>query len=152
MRVIEPFATSLRRGTPLVWATGAGDDLNAMLGWGEAFRVTAVGPDRFTELDAAFSAWVATQPPTTNPIAFATVAFADESAAQSVLIVPALLGRWTAGVLTVSTVTGAAAALPEPTDPCEFEELELLPGQLTRQRYRDAVSAAIDAFLTQQLC
>ena len=34
MRVIEPFATSLRRGTPLVWATGAGDGLAAITGAG----------------------------------------------------------------------------------------------------------------------
>lgn len=153
MRVTEPFATSVRRGTPLVWATGAGDDLTALLGWGEAFRATAQGPARFAELDAAFSAWAATLPPGSNPVAFATAAFADDSAATSVLIVPALLGRWAHGVLSVTEnpsprrtklEPSAHGVLPEPTEPCEFEELDLLPGQLTRQRYRDAVAAAVD--------
>lgn len=143
MRVTEPFATSLRRGLPLVWATGAGSNLTALLGWGEAFRATAQGPDRFTELDAAFSAWAATRPAGENPVAFGTVAFDDHSAAESVLIVPALVGRWANGVL-VAEPQGAGAVLPDPTEPCEFEELDLLPGRLTRQSYRNAVAAAIE--------
>ncbi len=147
MRVTEPFATSLRRGVPLVWATGAGPDLTAVLGWGEAFRATAQGSDRFTELDAAFSAWASTQPAGSKPLAFATVAFADDSAAESVLVVPALVGRWAGGILTVT----GAGDLPEPTEPCEFEELDLLPGQLTRQRYRDAVAAAVERIRTGEV-
>lgn len=163
MRVTEPFATSLRRGVPLVWATGSGDDLTAMLGWGEAFRATAQGPDRFAELDAAFSAWLADQgllPGGTKPVAFATVAFDDHSAATSVLVVPELLGRWSRGELVVTRQaepveartaelveapsTSSGIDLPEPSEPGEFEELELLPGQLTRQRYRHAVGAALE--------
>ena len=144
MRVIEPFATSLRRGTPLVWATGAGDGLAATLGWGEAFRAVSTGPDRFAELDAAFDRWAATRPPGSNPVAFTTVAFADDSAATSVLVVPALLGRWSHGTLEVTRQGDTPEALPEPTDPPEFEELELLPGRLTRQRYRNAVATAVE--------
>lgn len=144
MRVIEPFATSLRRGTPLVWATGAGDGLAATLGWGEAFRAVSTGPDRFAELDAAFDRWAATRPPGSNPVAFTTVAFADDSAATSVLVVPALLGRWSHGTLEVTRQGDTPEALPEPTDPSEFEELELLPGRLTRQRYRNAVATAVE--------
>ena len=144
MRVIEPFATSLRRGTPLVWATGAGDGLAATLGWGEAFRAVSTGPDRFAELDAAFDRWAATRPPGSNPVAFTTVAFADDSAATSVLVVPALLGRWSHGTLEVTRQGDTPESLPEPTDPPEFEELELLPGRLTRQRYRNAVATAVE--------
>ncbi len=144
-RVEEPFATSLRRGLPLVWATGAGDDLTAMLGWGEAFRATARGLDRFGALDDAFTRWVAGLPEGSNPVAWATVAFADDSSAESVLVVPALLGRWSGGVLTVTANgTPASTSLPTPSEPVEFEELELLPGSLTRQRYRNAVAAAVN--------
>lgn len=141
----EPFATSLRRGLPLVWATGSGADLTAMLGWGESFRATARGMDRFGSLDEAFNRWAATLEPGANPVAFATCSFADDSSAESVLIVPALLGRWSGGVLTV-TPNGVPtrAVLPRPTEPREFEELELLPGTLTRQRYRQAVQAAVN--------
>ncbi|MDO5534556.1 MAG: isochorismate synthase [Propionibacteriaceae bacterium] len=140
----EPFATSAQRGVPLVWASGEGDTLTALLGWGEAFRATARGTDRFGVLDDAFTAWVATLPPDANPIAFATVAFANDSWAESVLIVPALVGRWADGVLTVTpNAPGGRPHLPAAQDPAEFEELELLPGQLTRQRYRQAVSAAV---------
>ena len=143
--VQEPFATSLRRGLPLVWVTGAGEDLTAMLGWGEAFRASARSINRFHLLDRAFSEWAATLPAGANPVAFATCAFADDSSAESVLIVPALLGRWSGGVLTVApNGVPTDARLPRPSEPHEFEELELLPGTLTRQRYRQAVQAALN--------
>ena len=145
LQVQEPFATSLRRGLPLVWATGSGDDLTATLGWGEAFRATARGLDRFGTLDDAFTRWAARQGPDANPVAFATLTFAHDSSDESVLIVPELVGRWAGGVLTVASQVAepVEARLPRPSEPGEFEELELLPGTLTRQRYRQAVAAAV---------
>ncbi|MFP5416771.1 MAG: isochorismate synthase MenF [Actinomycetes bacterium] len=133
--LVEPFATSVRRGVPLVWATGADADLTALLGWGERFRATASGPHRFAELDAAFRAFAAGRADTA--VAFVTVAFADDSTAPSVLVVPEVLGRWSGGVLH------ADGPLPRPTDPCEFEELDLRPGYLTREAFRRAVAAAV---------
>lgn len=134
--IVEPLSTSLRRGKPLVWATGAGPEQAAILGWGERFRAEASGPDRFTELDAAFTAFAAEQPD--NPVAFATVAFDEHSAAASVLVVPEVLGRWADGALD------ADGPVPEASEAVEFQEVDLEPGQLTRQNFRRAVARAVE--------
>ncbi|QIK71638.1 hypothetical protein G7070_04335 [Propioniciclava coleopterorum] len=148
----EPLEDSLSRGLPLVWATGAGRGRRALLGWGEAFRATAQGPDRFAELDAAFAAHAASPDAGDTPVAFVTAAFADDSASASVLIVPALLGRWADGVLTVTPNTDAAPGmLPPLGERAEFEELDLRPGTLSRQGFRQAVAAAVERLADGEL-
>ncbi len=147
-RLAEPFATSVRRGNPLLWATGSDADRTALLGWGERFRATARGPLRFARLAAAFEDFLVTLPTdkTAPPVrAFISATFAADSLSESILIVPALLGSWRDGTLTV-TPNGSgplAVSLPEPSEPYEFSELELVPGSLTRERFRRAVAAAV---------
>ncbi len=140
--VAESFSTSLRRGRPLLWATGEGDGLTALLGWGERLRVDAFGPDRFATLASAFADFVAGQPdvdPRTL-VAFVTVTFSEDSEAASTLIVPRTLGRWSSGVLSLD----ADAVVPEPSAPLDdFEEMDLDRGTLTRQGFRGAVAEAI---------
>jgi len=139
-RVVEPFAASVRRGVPLVWATGSDAGLRATLGWGERFRATARGPRRFTELAAAFRAHVAGRDPAgPPPLAFVTVAFADDSAASSVLVVPEVVGTWASGALTLPD----GARVPQPSEPREFEEVEVNHGRLSREAYRRAVTSAV---------
>lgn len=148
--ISEPLADSLRRGLPLVWARGAGPQRRALLGWGEAFRATAAGPDRFSKLQDAFASFAASQ--ANNPVAFVTAAFADDSASDSVLIVPALLGRWDGGVLTVTPNASTADLIPPPHGgAAEFEELEVRPGSLSRQGYRQAVAAAVNRLAEGEL-
>ncbi len=148
--VAEPLEDSLRRGVPLVWATGADAERRALLGWGEAARFTAHGAQRFTDLDAGFTTFLArtsraiVSGGVTAPVAFVTTSFADDSATASVLIVPALLGVWQDGVLTVvANAPDTSAALPPVSAPAEFEELDLRPGTLTREGFRCAVAAAV---------
>lgn len=69
--------------------------------------------------------------------AFVTIAFADDSIAESVLIVPEICGEWHEGVLTVSGL------VPEPAPPGVTDELDLLPGTLTRAGFRHAVENAL---------
>lgn len=143
-QIAEPLEDSISRGTPLVWATGEGEQRRALLGWGEAFRATAQGPDRFAVLDAAFAAFAARAPSGVAPIAFVTAAFADDSRSTSVLIVPALIGRWAAGLLHVlPTTEQPATALAAISERGEFNEVDLRPGTLSRQGYRQAVAAAV---------
>lgn len=132
----EPLATSLRRGTPLVWVNPRNGEggRRALLGWGERFRVETHGPGRFAELEAAFADYAVDHP---DAHAFVSVTFSPDSATSSVLIVPETLGRWEDGVLTLD---GQA---PEPRPECTLEELDLLPGDLTREGYRRAVAAAL---------
>lgn len=138
--VVEPFATSVRRGTPLLWATGAGAMLTARLGWGERFRAEASGPRRFDDLADAFARFAATAPgPRADVVAFVAGAFADDSAATSVLIVPEVLGTWRGGVLRLHSTDG----VPSPSEAAEFEELDVRSGRLTREGFRRAVVAAV---------
>lgn len=140
MTLSEPFDDTIRRGTPLVWATGSAEDRRALFGWGESLRVDAEGPSRFQDLADAFRAFVSRSGSDPRAVvAFVTVTFADDSDLSSTLIVPEVLGRWEAGRLVVPR----GAVLPEPGAPADFEELELLPGDLTREGYRRAVAEAV---------
>nr|NLD40569.1 chorismate-binding protein [Actinomycetales bacterium] len=134
---VEPLSTSLRRGTPLVWVSPRNGEggRRALLGWGEALRVEAHGPARFVELEAAFAAHAARHP---GAHAFITATFSPDSATSSVLIVPEVLGRWEDGILQLE---GEA---PEPTPECTLEELDLRPGDLTREGFRRAVAEALE--------
>ena len=129
-RITEPFATTLRRGLPLVWVDPNGPTL---LGWGERARITVSGPTRLADLARGFAALGL--PPDTR--AFVTAAFADDSSAPSVLVVPEVIGTWADGVLT------ADGDVPPPGPAAAADELDLLPGSLTRAGFRHAVEAAL---------
>lgn len=127
-----------------MWAHGAGADGAALLGWGEVLRVEARGPERISELSAAFRDVVTERglPPST--IAFATATFADDSAAPSVLIVPAVIGHWQDGELTLrENVPGAVLEIPEPHVNGVERQLTFNAGELTRSAYRAAVERAV---------
>lgn len=135
LKITEPLTTSLRRGTPLVWVSPATEgERRALLGWGEAFRAEAHGPNRFTELADAFARYAATHP---DARAFITVSFSADSHATSVLVVPEVVARWEADVLH------ANGPVPDPTPERMLEELDLLPGDLTREGFRRAVAEAV---------
>jgi menaquinone-specific isochorismate synthase len=141
LAIREPLTTSLRRGTPLVWASGDGRERRALLGWGERFRAAARGPQRFAQLSAAFREHVEAtrRDGGAAPLAFVTVTFAADSAVDSVLVVPEVVGRWHLGQLEIP----AAGEVPEPSEPAEFEELDFRAGSLTREQYRRAVARAV---------
>lgn len=131
----ESLTTSLRRGTPLTWVGPSGEfgERTALLGWGESLRVEAHGPERFKKLAAAFAEYSETHP---EARAFLSITFAADSEVGSVLIVPEVLGRWESGILS------ADGPVPEPTPEGMLEELDLQPGQLTREGFRRAVAEA----------
>lgn len=136
----EPLAVSLRRGVPLVWAHGDGRERRALLGWGERFRASARGPERFRTLNFAFRDFAAGCEPGQVPLAFVAAAFSADSAAESVLVVPDVVGRWHRGRLDLPP----GSTVPEPTEPSEFEELDFAAGTLTREQYRRAVARAVE--------
>lgn len=143
--VNEALAVTLRRHAPLLWVHGAGDSARALLGWGEALRIEARGPQRMAALSEAFGTFVSEHGLAPSTIAFATAAFADDSAAPSVLIVPEAIGRWHEGALAVSAnVPGAEVVLPEPIEPLPERQLTFDAGDLTRSNYRAAVVRAVE--------
>lgn len=71
---------------------------DGLVGWGEAVRLTARGPQRMQQLAAAWRSLVETtevddqvQVPGSGLVAFGSFAFAEDSEAESVLIVPRVL-------------------------------------------------------------
>lgn len=119
-------ATAAREFGPAVttWARG-GDRLD---GFGVAARLVFRGAGRLREAGAAWRRLSADSTvddavgaPGSGLIAFGTFAFADDSAAESVLIVPRVVVGRRDGVAFATTVTGSAADLPgtasQPTPP-----------------------------------
>jgi menaquinone-specific isochorismate synthase len=163
LRQLIPFIDARH---PLLWLRRG----EGIAGLGEALRLEFSGPDRIRDASAAWRATVAAatvadgvRTPGTGLVAFGTFAFADESAATSTLIVPEIiLGRrggrsWITRIRPVDADTGAAgtrgegsaaaagatAGLPRPTAFGDEYRLALLPGELGKDGYRAAVTAAV---------
>lgn len=153
VRQLIPFLDARH---PLLWLRKG----EGMAGIGEALRLEFSGNDR---MRAAAAAWreVVSQAsvtdtigkPGTGLVAFGTFAFADDSAAPSVLIVPEfVVGRrdgrsWITRIRPADEAASDAAAashLPRPTPFGDEYRLSLLPGSLGKDGYRAAVQAAVD--------
>lgn len=133
-----------------------------IVGWGEALRLTATGPDRISslakqwrELVGKFEIKDELRLPGTGLVAFGSIAFADESSAQSVLVVPKVIlgtrdGRtWLTKVEDASAndaaANGAAAIdfwLTEATYD-RNPSVEFRIGEHTPQEFRTAVRDAV---------
>jgi menaquinone-specific isochorismate synthase len=135
---------------PLVWMRKG----EGIAGLGTALRLEFTGPDRMREAATTWrevvGAATVVDPiakPGTGLIAFGTFAFADDSAVSSALIVPeVVIGRrdgrsW----LTRIRATGSdvVPAAPQPTPFGAEYRLSLLPGSLTPDAYRAAVTDAV---------
>lgn len=124
---------------------------DGIVGLGEALRLEFSGPTRITDAAAAWRALAATvavadavELPGTGLVGFGSFAFADSSAATSVLIVPqVILGRRD-GVSWVTTVGPA----PAEEAPGEFGPVEFGPGALDPEGYTAAVAEAVRRITT----
>lgn len=135
---------------------------DGLVGWGEAVRLAASGADRFEMLSKAWQQVVdscevsdSVKLPGTGLIAFGSIAFAQESAAQSVLIVPKVLlgsrdGRnWITTVddheLPDSKSAGSASdqASESSNPPMPQLPIELKSGEQGRGGFKSAVEAAL---------
>ncbi len=159
---------------PLIWMRKG----QGIAGVGEALRLEFSGANRMLDACAAWKqvaeAATVVDPlgvPGTGLVAFGSFAFADDSAAASVLIVPKLvLGKrdgkyWVTRVVAEHadadgaagfsgagiTGTAADAALP-PARPLGPEyRLSLLPGAMNADAFRASVDAAVARIADQQL-
>lgn len=146
-------------GDPLVFLRGA----DGLVGQGEALRLVFSGPQRVAEAAAAWRAVGAAAHvddpvglPGTGLVAFGSLAFADESAAESVLIVPSvIIGRrdgvaWMTWVAPRSQVELVETSpLSTPLGPRWTVALE--PGVMTPERYHAAVTDAVTALEHHEL-
>ena len=120
-----------------------------LVGWGEAKRITATGPNRIEVLARAWREFCETlnveddlQIPGTGPVAFGSVAFADQSHAESVLVMPKVIIGNRDGKTWVTRVDGAVLPDFDPAEP--NESVTFRPGQLGRNEFTELVDEAVE--------
>ena len=127
-----------------------------LIGWGEAQRITARGPNRITELDANWRQIVAQATiedqvnlPGSGLIAFGSIAFADQSNSESVLVIPQLIIGLRDSRLWLTRINieekEALALIKKTTtnEPIRFE-----PGHTTPEQFTQNVVTALDLIKT----
>jgi menaquinone-specific isochorismate synthase len=127
---------------------------DGLVGWGEAVRLTARGPKRMQELAAAWRELAeATQVidevsvPGSGLVAFGSFAFADDSEAESVLIVPRVLLGTRDGIRWITRVAGGDDAnfWNQPATYRANEAIKLTDGLQTATGFKNSVRDAIAA-------
>lgn len=127
-----------------------------LVGWGVAKRISAKGENRILDLASAWKTFVGelevvdtVSLPGSGPIAFGTIAFADDSSAESVLIMPRVaIGRrddrfWITAV--------DDAKLPAATVWSKNPTIHLSPGSLGRDEFSELVDRAVSMIRSADL-
>ena len=119
---------------------------DGLVGLGEQLRLEFTGPARFTDAAAAWRALAdgavvddSVGLPGTGLVAFGSFAFADSSAAASVLIVPSVILGRREGVSWITRIGTAPAAEP----PGQPFSVAFEPGALSPEGYKAAVAEAV---------
>ena len=123
-----------------------------LLGWGEAHRITAIGPDRISELDTKWRALVSEAEikdqvnlPGSGLIAFGSIAFADESSTESLLVIPQLIIGLRDSRLWLTTINiEENAALGLITGLTENPATRFEPGQIEPELFTNNALRALE--------
>ncbi|MEF3402645.1 isochorismate synthase [Agromyces sp. CCNWLW203] len=156
----EPLIPRADPRHPLVWMRRG----EGIVGLGEVVRIETTGATRVEDAAAAWTSLAALAEiddrvglPGTGLVAFGAIAFADESEATSVLIVPELvMGRrdgraWVTRIsldpvdeaTDASGSADAVAVLPEPAPKRQVPRVAFTPGSLPPDAYESAVAEAV---------
>jgi len=119
-----------------------------LIGWGEAKRFEASGPDRIQQLAASWREFVTTldvedsmKVPGSGPVAFGTMAFADDSVSKSVLVMPkVVIGKRDERYWLTSVDD---AQMPSVTQAQENSAVTVAVGKLGREEFADLVDRAV---------
>ncbi|GAC1328724.1 MAG: chorismate-binding protein [Mycobacteriales bacterium] len=127
-----------------------------LVGWGTAARCEITGPDRFAVAQAWWRA-AAGQAAVTDEVGlpgsglvgFGSFAFDEESAAPSLLVVPAVVVGHRGGRWWVTSVSSAAAVRPQPqlrpaSAPRGPGNVVYTSGSLSPTAWQDAVATAVE--------
>lgn len=127
-----------------------------LVGWGEAKRLVATGPNRIAELASAWRSYVSeleivdsVSLPGSGPVAFGTIAFADDSEAQSVLVMPRVVIGRRDDRFWITSVDDAK--LPAATVWGKSSPIALASGSLNRQEFSDLVDRAVAMIQNEKL-
>jgi menaquinone-specific isochorismate synthase len=130
-----------------------------LIGWGEAHRLEATGPNRILELDKARRELVAQSEihdelnlPGTGLISFGSIAFANQSETKSVLVIPNVIIGLQDGILWLTTVNlTEAEALEMIYLQSEFVSAHFEPGTISTEQYKANVDQALEAISSNQV-
>ncbi|MEY3855692.1 MAG: hypothetical protein RJA45_162 [Actinomycetota bacterium] len=127
-----------------------------LVGWGEAKRLVATGPNRIADLAEAWRSYVSELEvvdqvalPGSGPVAFGTIAFADTSATESVLIMPRVVIGRRDDRFWITSVDDAK--LPAATVWSQNAPVTLAPGALGRNEFSELVDRAVAMIQEEQL-
>jgi menaquinone-specific isochorismate synthase len=148
--------------TSVAWVTGSGPDQTGLVGWGEAARYEACGPERFSRAQRWWAQWSAdvelqdeVDGPGTGPVAFASFTFDPTDPTPSVVTVPEVLLVRRDGRTWLSVVgadrRSSAALLDRALDdlgrpvavPDAPRDVRYAEGSLTVPQWQGAVAAAV---------
>lgn len=150
-----PLVPRLDPRHPLLWMRRG----EGIIGLGEVLRIETRGPDRIADAAQAWRELVAKADlddrvglPGSGLVAFGAIAFADDSAATSVLVVPEIvLGRregraWVTRIEVLDAASVAPAppvALPEPAPKRDVPRVRFESGAMPPEAYTAAVDEAV---------
>jgi menaquinone-specific isochorismate synthase len=127
-----------------------------LVGWGEAKRLVASGPNRIADLAEAWRSYVSelevvdqVSLPGSGPIAFGTIAFADTSETESALIMPRVVIGRRDDRFWITSVDDAK--LPAATVWAQNAPVTLSPGALGRTEFSELVDRAVAMIHEEQL-
>ncbi len=130
---------------PVCWIRNG----SGLVGWGEAARVETSGGERFVEADERWRELVAGMDvddevglPGTGPVAFTSIAFADDPG-SSVLIVPEVVIGQRAGVRWITTIGGGRREVREAPPAAAPGTVRYSDGNFPATRYGQAVAEAV---------
>ena len=132
---------------------------DGLVGWGEAARLTARGPRRMQDLAAAWRELVAdtkvvddVQVPGSGLVAFGSFAFADDSEAESVLVIPKILLGTRDGVRWVTRIDDANENFWDAAGTYrDNQSINLIDGLQSADGFMNSVRVAIAAIENQRL-
>lgn len=130
-----------------------------LIGWGEALKLSATGPERFRKLDALWQETTAAATidnqanlPGSGLVALGSIAFAEQSKTESVLVIPNLIIGFSQGeyFLTAINLT-VDQALKLVGASVKADALVFNPGEISPELFCSNVAKAIDLITAEQI-
>ena len=134
-------------------------DKQGLIGWGEALRLEATGPNRIIELDTQWRDAVSNAEVTdevnlsgSGLICFGSIAFSDKSPSTSVLVIPKVIVGKHQDKLWLTTVNiDKDKALDLISFDSTFTSASFEPGQITPEQYVLNVERAVEEIASKNI-
>jgi menaquinone-specific isochorismate synthase len=134
-------------------------DKQGLIGWGEALRLEAKGPNRILDLDAQWRELVSNAEVTNEVnlsgsglICFGSIAFSDQSPSTSILVIPnVIVGKQDEKLWLTTVNIDEAKALELISFDSTFTSASFEPGQITPDQYILNVERAVEEIAAKNI-